>query len=262
MNKLLIKIILSFSFFIIGTNIVFAEDTEIAKLFKAREVLGTILISSLDGETEYIHNVKRAQQALLPASTFKVPNTLISLDEGAIENEKQIIKWDGKDKGWNAWNKDQTLESAFRLTCVWCFQELASRVGNKNYLVHLKKLNYGNQKTGSNIRSFWLDGDLKISAFGQIRFLKKLYKGVLPYKKDHMNILKKIMVVEETPNYIIRAKIGWAMRIVPQHGWYIGWVEKNNTVWFFATNIKIKEKRDSQYRKEITMEALKLKRII
>lgn len=237
-------------------------DSQLAKLFNDRHVNGTIIISSLDGKTQYLFNEKRSQKRLLPASTFKIPNTLIVLTEGAITDEKEVIKWDGKDRGWSAWNKDQSLETAFPVSCVWFYQELAKRVGNERYLSHLNRMDYGNGKTGPEVTKFWLNGDLKISAVEQIEFLKKLYKGELPFKKGHVQILKKIMIIEEKPGYVLRAKTGWAMRINHQHGWYVGYVETNGQVWFFAVNLDIKKKSDAAYRKEITMEALKLKGII
>lgn len=238
-----------------------AEGDGLAKIFSKRNAEGTIVISSLDGRTEYFSNKARSEKRFLPASTFKIPNTLIALEESVIANEKEIIKWDGEDKGWSPWNKDQSLETAFPLSCVWFYQELAKRVGNSKYLTHLDKLHYGNKITGPDVTKFWLEGDLKISAREQIDFLKKLYKDQLPYKNEHLKILKKIMIVEETTQYVVRAKTGWAMRIKPQLGWYVGYVETHGQVWFFATNIDIEKKSDSTYRKEITMEALKFKGI-
>ncbi len=52
----------------------------------------------------------------------------------------------------------------------------------------------------------------------QIDFLKMLYENKLPLKKNHLQLLKKIMIVDKTPKYIIRAKTGWAVRIDRQHG--------------------------------------------
>lgn len=246
----------------LSVGMVNAEEAGLAKLFSERNVEGTIIISSLDGRTEYLYNKVRSEKRCLPASTFKIPNTMIALEEGAIANEKEIIRWDGEDKGWSSWNKDQSIETAFPVSCVWFYQELARRVGNSKYLSHLEKLQYGNNMTGSDVTTFWLEGDLEISAREQIVFLKKLYKDRLPYKNEHIKIVKKIMIVDETPQYVIRAKTGWAMRIKPQIGWYVGYVETSEQVWFFATNVDIEKKSDAAYRKEITMDALKLEGII
>ncbi|MEH0018736.1 MAG: penicillin-binding transpeptidase domain-containing protein [Desulfobacter sp.] len=121
-----------------------------------RDANGTIVISSLDSNTQFLNNKARAEKRLLPASTFKIPNTLIALDTGAVADEKEIIKWDGQDKGWYRWNKDQSLETAFPFSCVWFYQELAGRVGNASYLKYLDGIDYGNEQTGKNLDTFWL----------------------------------------------------------------------------------------------------------
>lgn len=239
-----------------------SEDSSLEKLFNERNIKGTIIISSLHGQTKYVYDEKRMKKRFLPASTFKIPNTLIALAEKAVVDEKEIIEWDGKDKGWSPWNKDHSLESAFPLSCVWFYQELAQRVGNTNYLDHLDSLNYGNKQTGDELTTFWLNGDLRISAKEQIDFLKKLYWGKLPYEKKHIELLKNMMIVDKKAHYTLRAKTGWAMRIKNQHGWYVGYIETENDVWFFALNVDIKNKNDAAYRKEITMEALKIKAIL
>ncbi|MCP3942840.1 MAG: class D beta-lactamase [Desulfobacteraceae bacterium] len=256
------KIILILLSSFLAVSVANAEDSGLGQLFRERNIKGTIIISSLGGETEYFYNRARATKRFLPASTFKIPNTLIALDEKIIVNEKQIIKWDGKDRGWSPWNQDQSLETAFPISCVWFYQELAKRIGNINYLSHLDRLNYGNKKTGPGVTTFWLEGELAISARGQIEFLKKFYKEDLPYKKSHLQLLKNIMIVEKKPRYIIRGKTGWAMHVKNQYGWYVGYVETDQKVWFFAMNSDIGKKTDAVYRKEITMEALKVKGII
>ncbi len=133
-----------------------AQDPDLAKLFMERDANGTIVISSLDSNTQFLNNKARAEKRLLPASTFKIPNTLIALDTGAVADEKEIIKWDGQDKGWYRWNKDQSLETAFPFSCVWFYQELAGRVGNASYLKYLDGIDYGNEQTGKNLDTFWL----------------------------------------------------------------------------------------------------------
>ncbi len=238
------------------------EDKDLAKLFTDRKVQGTIVISSLSGSETYVHNERRAKTPFVPASTFKILNTLIVLDEGALTNEKEIIKWDGSDKGMRVWNRDQTLDTAFQFSCVWCYQELARRVGTAKYEAHLKKAAYGTAIPRPELTTFWLEGDLKISAMGQVEFLRKVYRKELPYRPYLYEVLRKIMIVEETPTSTLRGKTGWAQRVSPQIGWFVGYVETRGDAWFFATNIDITKPEDARYRQEITVEALKLKGIM
>jgi len=145
--------------FNLGDGISYADDSALAKLFEDRGVIGTIVISSLDGRIEYVHDSVRSETRFVPASTFKILNTLIALQEGVVKDEKEVIKWDGKDKGLMEWNKDQTIETAFPTSCVWFYQELARRIGREKYAIHLKRLEYGNEKAGPEVTSFWLEGN-------------------------------------------------------------------------------------------------------
>ena len=239
-----------------------AEDSQLAQIFHNNHINGTIVISSLEGDIEYIHNDSRAEKRFLPASTFKIPNTLIALSEKAVINKSEIIKWDGKDKGWSPWNQDHSLETAFPVSCIWFYQELAKRVGKDSYTSYLTTLNYGNKQTGDDISNFWLEGDLKISAKEQVSFLKKLYKDELPFQQSDIDALKELMLVKKTADYELRAKSGWANRIKNQHGWYVGYVKNAHDVWFFATNINITNKSDARYRQKLTSQALAIKGII
>lgn len=239
-----------------------ASDPEISPIFTRYGIEGAIIVASLDGRVVYVHNEERAESRFLPASTFKIPNSLIALEEAVIQDEQQLIEWDGRDKGWEPWNKDQTLQTAFALSCVWCYQEFAKRIGDKRYIEYLDELDYGNGKTGKDVTTFWLEGDLAISAREQIGFLRKLYLEALPFKIDNIRLLKKTMVVEATPTYTLSAKTGWASRVKDQHGWYVGYLEAGAEVWLFANNIEIRTRDDLHYRKRIVMESLKAKGII
>jgi len=235
-----------------------AEDAGIARLFNEKNVRGTMIISSLDGTVTYSHNDARSAIRMVPASTFKIPNTLIALEEGVITDEKQVLKWDGKDRAVAAWNRDQTLESAFKSSCIWFYQELARKIGLERYNAWLTKLSYGNGQVGPNPDNFWLEGDLRISAQEQVAFLKRLYRRELPVKKTSYELLRRLMVVEQTPDYTVSAKTGWVGKI----GWYVGYVESDNKVWLFAMNMDVNRPEERRFRQELTMGALRLKGIL
>lgn len=64
----------------------------------------------------------------------------------------------------------------------------------------MKLLDYGNKKVGIDSSSFWLDGDIKITAFEQVEFLRKLYLNNLPLDKKYINTVKDIMFEEKIEN--------------------------------------------------------------
>ena len=230
-----------------STNLL-AKSSEIAMLYRANNINGSILIESMNGETKYQYNVKAAE-SFIPASTFKIPNTLIILEEGLLKDEFEIIKWDGKEREYKQWNHDQTLKTAFKFSCVWCYQYYAKQIGDKKYRRYLHKFNYGNQLTGDNLTRFWLDGELRISVKGQIDFLRKVYEEKLPIKKDHIQRLKNIMLSDEHEHYKIWSKTGWSGK----DGWYVGYLQTNGQIWFFANHIEINNKSDLPLRKKLTL---------
>lgn len=234
-----------------------AEESKIAGLYKLNHINGSILIESVDGKTKYQYNVNDNDN-FIPASTFKIPNTLIILEEGLIKDKLELIKWDGKDREYAPWNKDQTLKSAFQYSCVWCYQLFSKIIGDKKYQTYLHQFDYGNRLTGSDISRFWLDGALRISVKEQIKFLRKVHSENLPVQKIHIKTLKSIMLSEENENYKIWSKTGWSGK----DGWYVGYLVIDNKTWFFANHIEINKQLDLEFRKKLTIETLKILDII
>lgn len=239
----------------------YAQDKELETLFQQHQVDGTLVLVPLKGEG-WVHNRARAEQGFLPASTFKIPNTLIGLAEGVVKPGELSFRWDGEDKRLKRWNRDHTLKSAYEVSCVWCYQQIAAQVGGASYLEHLEKLGYGNQKTGPEVTRFWLDGDLRISASQQIKLLKAIYLNLLPYDQMLLTQLKGIMLEHQTSAYSLYAKTGWAMGEGFNYGWYVGYLEGHHGVWFFALNMEIKGSAQAKLRKQIVMEALALKGLL
>lgn len=239
-----------------------AEDRSIADLFARQGVNGTMVVASLSGEETFIHDDRRAAQRFSPASTFKILNTLIALEEGATSGQGEVLRWDGQVHEIADWNRDQTLESAFKVSCVWCFQQMANKVGAEKYRAYLSKTAFGELREAFAVTTFWLDGALKVSAWEQVNLLRKIYRRTLPFSASSYAVLREVMLVEQADAHVLRAKTGWAAGMTPQVGWYVGYVEKGNDVWFFATNMDIRNPQDLPLRQKLTREALQLKGII
>ena len=238
----------------------FADDAALARVFARQRAEGTLVIASLDGGTLYVHNTARARKRFTPASTFKVPNSAIALQEGVID-ERQPIRWDGKDRGRREWNRDHTLASAFQVSCVWCYQVLARRVGAKKYRDYLARLRYGNARIGEDVTTFWLDGSLQVSALEQIAFLRALSARKLPFRDAVYDALARIMILERGPKHVLRAKTGWSLE--SKIGWLVGEVAlEGGKRWLFAMNLDVASNADAAKRLAITREALRAKGIL
>ncbi len=184
------------------------------------------------------YNPERCAEGFLPASTFKIMNAMIGLETGVIPDENYVIQWDGTHYQVPEWNRDHTLKSAVQYSVVWYFQELARRVGKENIQHYVDAVGYGNKDISGNLDSFWLDGSLRISADQQVEFLKRLYTGKLPFSERSMTIVKDLIIQEKTDTYTLRGKTGSVVRVDKYQGWFVGWLETKDNVYFFATNLE------------------------
>lgn len=113
---------------------------------------------------------------------------------------------------------------------------------------------------------FWNFGKFAISPANQIEILIGIYEETLPFSQRSFRILKEIMKEEQTDGYTIRAKTGWTRDGGKDTGWWVGYVEKKDNVYFFATRL-IKERNSPNpnfgaCRKEITKSVLQQLRMI
>jgi len=245
-----------------GSPAISLSESDYQKIFTGFHVKGTFLLYDLNNDTYSVYDKERLDKAFLPASTFKILNSLIALETGAIKDQCETIEWDRRTWRFDEWNQDQTLQSAFRNSVVWAYQELARRIGRKLMQYWVDKADYGNRDISDEIDTFWLQGELRISARQQLEFLKKLYKNQLPFSQRNMDIVKEIMMVEQEGKYMLRGKTGWVSRGTPQIGWFVGWLEKANNVYFFALNIDIVKRQDVNARIGLAKEVFKQLKLI
>jgi beta-lactamase class D len=199
---------------------------------------GAFVLYDLNGNQYIRYNPERCAEQFIPASTFKIMNSLIGLETGVIPDENYVIKWDGTQNVIPSWNQDHTLKTAIQNSVVWYYQELARRVGREKMQYYVDAAHYGNQNISGQIDTFWLEGGLRISADEQVEFLKRLYKGDLPFSTRSMNIVKEILVLDEAKSYKLSGKTGSVQRITPHEGWFVGYLETKGNVYFFATNLE------------------------
>ena len=207
---------------------------ELEKYFQGFK--GAFVLYDLNSNQYIRYNPGRCAERFIPASTFKIMNSLIGLETGVIPDENYVIKWDGTQYDIPSWNRDNTLKTAIQNSVVWYYQELARRVGNEKMQYYLDAAHYGNQNISGQIDTFWLEGGLRISADEQVEFLKRLYQGDLPFSQRSMNIVKQILVLEKSGSYQLSGKTGSVQRITPHESWFVGYLETRGDVYYFATN--------------------------
>lgn len=199
---------------------------------------GSILIYDAQKDEYFSNDFKHAETGFIPASTFKIINSIIGLETGVLKDENRLFKWDGKPRMLKTWEADLTLAEAYKVSCVPCYQEVAREIGTERMNEYLKKLEYGNMEIAdSMIDIFWLEGEFKISQKQQINFLKRLYNKELPISERTFNIMRKIMLLDENEDYKLSGKTGWGIRNGNNIGWFVGFVEKGDNIYYVATNV-------------------------
>jgi beta-lactamase class D len=195
----------------------------------------------------------------LPASTFKIPNSLIALETGVVADpDKDVFKWDGVTRSIAAWNQDHTLRSAIAASVVPVYQEIARRIGPERMQKYVDLLDYGNRNIGGGIDQFWLTGSLRIDPMQQVDFVDRLRRGVLGVSKRSQDLVRDILPVVKVGDATIRFKSGLlgAERGQPSLGWMVGWAEKGSQQTVFAMNMDCKTPELTAARMTVTQQCL------
>jgi len=236
-------------------------------ILDSANVSGAILIYDEHADQYFSNDFTWSKKGQLPASTFKIPNSIIALETGVVADDSTLFKWDGKLRAFKVWEQDLIFRNAFKYSCVPCYQEVARKIGVNRMKNYLKKLDYGNiQFDSTTIDNFWLTGKSIITPFQEIDFLKRFYRNKLPISKRTVNLVKSIMVIERKPNHILSGKTGWSVDRKKNNGWFVGYLETKNKVYFFATNIQPKPSLNMdlfpEIRKIVTKQAFHVLEVI
>ena len=145
-------------------------------------------------------------------------------------------------------------------SCVWYSQVLTRKLGMQKFQSYITKFNYGNMDLsgdkGKNngLTNAWLSSSLEISSIEQIAFLGKLLNNTLPVSRNTHEMTKNILFVEELPGgWKLYGKTGSGVLLSPdrtrklkiQHGWFIGWIEKDGRVIAFSNHISDDKKQNT-----------------
>src|SRR4030088_2876368 len=182
---------------------------DLAKRFADDGTVGTFVGYKTDDYLVIASDTDRSGEAMLPASTFKIPNSLIALETGVVgDPDKDVFKWDGVVRSIEAWNRDHTMRSAIAASAVPVYQEIARRIGAERMQKYVDLFEYGNRDIGGGIDQFWLTGNLRIDPVQQVDFVDRLRRGVLPVSKRSQELGGEILSAQKVGDATIRFTTG------------------------------------------------------
>ena len=187
-----------------------------------------LLIVRLQDGAQWASGGARISERFEPASTSKIPHTLIALETGLVDGPETAFAWDGVERSIAAWNQDQTMATAYARSAVWVYQQITASLGRATMAERLERFDYGNHEVGgdADLTTYWLAGPLAISVREQTGFLARLAQQELPLSEQTYAAAATIMQADAGEGWTLYAKTGWRsdgerMDI----GWYVGWLE-------------------------------------
>ena len=217
--------------------------------FQEYGVEGCFLLYDLKNDLYQIYNSQRCEEGFLPASTFKILNSLIGLETGVITGEDMVIPWDGEIRSVEEWNKDHTLASAIQYSAVPYFQEIARRIGPERMKEYIDDSDFGRMDVSKEtIDRFWLWGDSRITPWEQMNFLIHFYTNKLPFSIENVELVKKLIILKQTDKWIFRGKTGMTVQDGKNVGWLVGYLEENGHVWLYVCNVESGQENSPKFR--------------
>lgn len=210
---------------------------DLLSAFQAEGTVGTMSVYEVAADRWTLVGAERAATRYVPASTFKIVNSLIALETGAVRDADEVIPYGGKPQSVKAWERDMPMREAFQASAVPIYQELARRIGLEGYRTWLPRLGFGNGETGGALERFWLDGPLETSAIEQADFVARLAIGRLPVSERSQAVVRELMRIEAREGRTLFAKTGWHVSAHRKIGWWTGYVVSEGRTTAFSLNM-------------------------
>ena len=221
------------------------------------EYEGSFVLYDLENDAWSIHDMEHATLRVAPNSTYKIYDALFGLEEGVITPENSFIAWNGETYPFEAWNADQTLQSAMNSSVNWYFQAVDEQLGTSDVYSYVQEIGYGNENMSGDFSSYWMESSLEISPIEQVELLTKLQNNNYGFAPENINAVKDSICLSSSDAGTFYGKTGTG-RVNGQdvNGWFIGYIETADNTYFFATNISADSDATGGNATEITMSIL------
>jgi beta-lactamase class D len=212
-----------------------------------QDVHCTLILDAASGKMLYQDGV--CDQRFSPASTFKVPLSLIGYDAGILSDE-HTPTWDYKPE-FNAVKRDQRAVDPTiweKDSILWFSREITRRLGEKNFAGYVSRFDYGNNDVSGNpgksdgLTQSWVNSSLKITPIEQVNFLRRLLDRKLPVSARAYDMTKAVIPTFKAGDWTVQGKTGStrlrndADKIQDKRslGWFVGWAQKGDQRIVFA----------------------------
>ena len=188
-----------------------------------------LVILRLEDERVWSSGGARIHERFAPASTSKIPHTLLAYETGAVTGPGERFNWDGQKRFLDSWNEDQDFATAFQRSTVWIYQIVVPRIGAEKLTAAFEAFDYGNAAIGGPelISRYWLEGPLAISAAEQVAFLSRLVRRKLPISAETYAAAIPVMELARGDSWTLYGKTGWkSVEGEMDIGWFVGWAEQ------------------------------------
>jgi len=163
-----------------------------------------------------------------------------------LKDENVVLKWDGKKDTRDVANQDHNAKTWMSDSIVWFSQRITQKLGKKKFQNYLNTFDYGNKDLSAGITEAWLVSPsdkrpaLKISAYEQVEFMKKLWTDQLPASPRAMQLTRDITYIETSPNgFKLNGKTGSNFHDKQKKvhlGWFISHIKKADQEYIAVAN--------------------------
>ncbi|AZO57672.1 MULTISPECIES: class D beta-lactamase [unclassified Mesorhizobium] len=214
----------------------------------------TLIADAQSGKTLYQDGT--CDQRFSPASTFKVPLSLIGYDAGILTDE-HTPAWDYKPE-FKAVKRDQkTVDPTIweRDSIIWFSREITRRLGAEKFAGYVSKFSYGNSDVSGNpakddgLTHSWVNSSLEITPVEQVAFLRQLLAGTMPVSAKAHEMTRAIIPSFKAGDWAVQGKTG-STRLGKggndkrSLGWFVGWARKDGRRIVFARLVVDAERTD------------------
>jgi beta-lactamase class D len=190
-------------------------------------------------------------ERLTPASTFKIPLSLMGYDAGFLTDAHQpaLPYREGYAATDPAWKTTVDPTSWIKNSVVWYSQQLTTWLGMGRLQYYVSHFKYGNENLAGNpgmndgLTQCWLDSSLRISPLEQVTFLHRLVTRDLGVSAHAYEMTARITAVPpQIDGWEVYGKSGTGFQMQAndqpnlrrQIGWFVGWAEKGQRSVVFA----------------------------